>query len=73
MFHLPDKNWDLNDPDKKEKFCENDRLKFQLDTEETDQVLSDVKKYFFEEDTNTITANVNVFKEVITKPKLGAR
>jgi hypothetical protein len=72
MFYITNikKKWNLDNSDAREKFSKDDSLKFQLDNEETEPVLKKVKEYFFEEDTNTITANVNVFKAIINKPKL---
>ena len=71
MFHNDTKYWNLEDIAERDRFSKDDKVIFRFDTKETDNVLREVKEFFFEEDTNTVTANVNVFKEIIKKPKLG--
>jgi hypothetical protein len=70
MFWSPKKTWDLENTIERENFSRNDTITFQLDKNEDDKLLQEIKEFFFEEDINTLTANVNVFKDIIKDPKL---
>jgi hypothetical protein len=71
MFHEPQKSWDIRNPDEIKNF--EDSIKFSLEEEEKiEKELRDVKEFFFEDDTNTLTANVIVFKEIIKNSRLSS-
>lgn len=70
MFYEPSKKWDIGNHDARMTF--EDSIKFSLEEEESEKELRDVKEFFFEDDTNTLTANVIVFKEIIKNSKLSS-
>jgi len=72
MFYVPNKKWNLEDASAREKFDNEDSINFTLNKNEEDKILREVKQFFFEEDVNTLTANVNVFKAIINNPKLSS-
>lgn len=70
MYYLPERNWQIENQTEREKFESETIVVFKRGIIEQERIRKEIMEFFFEDDTNTITANLNVFKEIVRKPRL---